>query len=67
MRIAVTLVIEMTDEQVAEYAAEYGLPRGGGKLMAREVVGDVRSLVLTAVQDSAAFGYGGADVSIKER
>ena len=72
MRIAVTLVIEMTDEQVAAYADEYGLPRKGGKLMAKEVVEDVRSYVLTGIQDSAAFGEAGdgtrgADVSIKER
>ena len=56
MRIAVTLVIDMTDEQVKQYADEYGLPAKGGTLYAREVVEDVRSYVLTCIQDSAAFG-----------
>lgn len=72
MRIPVTLVIDMDDEQVRAYAAEYGLPRDGGRLMAKEVVEDVRSYVLTAVQDSPAFGEigdgkgtRGAEVSIK--
>lgn len=65
MRIAVTVVVEMSDDQVAGYALEYGLPRQGGKLYAREVVEDVRSYVLGCVQQSAAFTEGGADVSIK--
>ena len=61
MRIQVPLVIEMTDEQVKQYAAEYGLPAQGGQLYAREVVQNIRSYVLACVQDSAAFG----SVSIK--
>jgi hypothetical protein len=72
MRIPVTLVIDMTDQQVEQYAAEYGLPAKGGRLYAREVVEDVRRYVLTQVQDSAAFGEAGdgtgargAAVSIK--
>jgi hypothetical protein len=72
VRIAITLVIEMTDEQVRQYADEYGLPASGGRLYAREVVEDVQSYVLTCVQDSAAFGETGdgngtrgADVSLK--
>ncbi len=72
MRIAVTLVIDMTDEQVKQYADEYGLPAKGGTLYAREVVEDVRSYVLTCIQDSAAFGETGdgngtrgAEVTIK--
>ena len=75
IRIQVPLVIEMSAEQVAAYAAEYGLPREGGPLRARHIVEDVRSYVLTAVQDSPAFGEimhdgvgaRGADVSIKGR
>lgn len=74
MRIAVTVVIEMSDEQVKDYANEYGLPRSGGRLYAREVVEEVRDYVLTAVQDSPAFGEvgagdgtRGADVSLKGR
>lgn len=74
MRIVVPVVIDMTDAQVADYAAEYGLPRKGGRLMAKELVEDVRSYVLGCVQESAAFGEvgdgrgtRGADVSLKER
>jgi hypothetical protein len=74
MRIAIPLVIEMTDEQVEQYAAEYGLPLpvSDGKVRARDVVDDVRSYVLTCIQDSTAFGETGvgdgtrgADVAIK--
>jgi hypothetical protein len=72
MQIQVPLVIDMTDEQVKQYADEYGLPAQGGKLYAREVVENVRSYVLTCIQDSAAFGETGdgngtrgAAVSIK--
>lgn len=72
MRIQIPLVIEMTDEQVKNYADEYGLSRDGEKLMAKTVVEDVCSYVLTCIQDSAAFGEigdgagtRGATVSIK--
>jgi hypothetical protein len=70
IRIPITLVVEMTGGQVRSYAEEYGLPRKGGSLTAKEIVDDVRSYVLTGVQESPAFGesYGGArgaDVSIK--
>ena len=73
MRIPITLVIEMTDQQAEDYADEYGLPRNErGKVMAKDVIEDVRSYVLTTVQESAAFGETGdgngtraADVSIK--
>lgn len=65
MRIAITLVIEMTDKQVADYAGEYGLPRDGGRLMAKEVVEDVNEYVLGAVSQSPAFYNGGADITIK--
>jgi len=74
MRIQVPLVVEMTDEQVAQYAAERGLAAEGksGLPRARDVVKDVQSYVLTLVQDSAEFGETGdgngtrgADVSIK--
>ena len=71
MRIQIPLVIEMTDEQVAAYAAEYGLSL---PVRAKDIVDDVRSYVLTAIQDSPAFGEIGdgdgtrsADVSIKGR
>lgn len=62
MRIPVTLVIEMTDEQVKAYAAEYGLPFHGGPLRAKDVVEDVRDNVVVSIQ-----GYFGdfAAVSIK--
>jgi hypothetical protein len=62
VRIQVPIVIEMTDEQVKQYAAEHGLPADGGRLYAKEVVADVQSYVLTCIQDSAAFG---AEVTIK--
>ena len=65
MRIMIPIVVDMTDAQVKDYALEYGLPREGGKLMAKEVVDDVRSLVLTGVQSLGAFADDGADVSIK--
>jgi hypothetical protein len=72
MRIQVHLVIEMTDEQVNQYAGEYGLPSQGDRLYAREVVENVQSRVLSCVQDCAAFGETGdgngtrgATVSIK--
>jgi hypothetical protein len=66
MRIAITILIDMTDAQVADYAAEYGLPvRGSDRPMARDVVEDVRTQVLTAIQCSTAFGDGAADVSLK--
>ena len=70
MRIQVPLVIDMTDEQVKQYADEYGLPALGGKLYAREIVANVQSYVLTCIQDSVAFGETGdgtrgAAVSIK--
>jgi len=55
----------MTDEQVEQYAGDYGLERAGnGRVMAKTIVEDVRSYVLCAVQNSPAF-LEGADVSIK--
>jgi hypothetical protein len=72
IKIQIPIVIEMSDQQVEDYAREYGLPRQGGELRAKEVVDDVRTYVLTAVQDSAAFGETGdgkgtrgAEVSIR--
>lgn len=73
MRIQIPIVIDLTDSQVEQYADDYGLPRNSaGKVMAKDMVDDVRRYVLTAIQDSAAFGEvgdgkgtRGADVSIK--
>ena len=73
MRIAITLIIEMTDVQVEQYADVHSIPcANSGKPYAKEVVEDVRSYVLTRIQDSPAFGeigYGsearGASVTIK--
>ncbi len=72
MRIAVTVVIDMNDEQEAAYAEENGLPRSGGRVYARDVVEHVRSCVLGLVRDSPAFGETGdgagtrgADVALK--
>ena len=64
MRIPVPLVIDMTDQQAADYAAEFGLG-DGGKVMAKDMVNDVRRYVLTALQGSTLGQF--ADVSIKGR
>lgn len=69
MRIAVTVVIDMTDEQLRAYAAAHGLPE---PLRAKNVVDDVQPRVLAAVRDSSTFGETGdghgarrADVTLK--
>jgi hypothetical protein len=71
IRVQVPLVIEMSAEQVAHYAAANGLPHEGGTLRARHIVDGVRGCVLAALQDSPAFeeidGIRGADVSIRGR
>jgi hypothetical protein len=64
MRIQIPLVIEMTDEQVKVYAGENGLPV---PVRAKDVIENVRSYVLTSVQDSYSFVGDRADVSIKGR
>jgi hypothetical protein len=66
MRIQIPVVVEMTDDQVAAYGLEFGLPHDGTtKLMARHVVEDVRSYVLTDLQGSTLGQF--ADISIKGR
>ena len=65
MKIPVTLIVEMTDAQVAVYAEEYDLPRAGGRVMARDVVASVRAAVLTELQNGPAFHESGAEISIK--
>jgi hypothetical protein len=61
MRIAVTLVIEMTDQQAADYA-EYARI----STRAKDVVADVRSFAAAAVTLAFETGAGsGADVSIR--
>jgi hypothetical protein len=68
MQIVIPILIEMSDGQVGAYADEYGLPRQpNGRVMAKDVVDNVRGYVLNHVQQSAAFADGGADVSIKGR
>lgn len=64
MRIVVSLVIEMTDEQVKGYVAEFGLPFHGGPLRARDVVSSVREAVLSDIQGGSLGEF--ADVSIKK-
>lgn len=61
MRIVVPVVVDMTDPQVAEYAADSGIGT-----RAKDVVASVRSYVLTAVQESPALA-GTADVTLKGR
>ena len=63
MRIAVTLVIEMSDQQVADYAEEYGLAMPGTKAPARVIVDHVRSWLLSDVKRSVLGDM--ADISIK--
>jgi hypothetical protein len=65
MRIPVTLIIELTDEQVERWADDEGLERTeSGKVMAKTMVENVRSYVLTEIQGLlGATGY--ADVTIK--
>jgi hypothetical protein len=64
MRIPVTLIIELTDEQVERWADDEGLERtASGKVMAKTMVEDVRSYVLTEIQGLlSTTGY--ADVTI---
>lgn len=70
--VVVPVRIEMTDKQVEQYALTYGLPVTNGRVHAKDIVDDVRSYVLTQVQESPAFcetgagdGTRGADVTIK--
>lgn len=63
MRIPVTLVIELTDEQVEQWADDEGLDRNAaGKVIAKDMVENVRSYVLTETQ-GLLTGY--ADVNLK--
>ncbi len=53
MRVQIPLVIEMSDDQVAAYGLEFGLPHDGTtKLMAKHVVDHVRESVLANTQGS---------------
>jgi hypothetical protein len=63
--VVVTVAVRMTDAQKEHYVAASGLPHHGGPLRAKDIVDDVRGYVRNALQDSAAFADGGADVSIK--
>ena len=62
MRIQIPIVVEMTDEQVKQYANEYGLTVDGTRILAKDIVKDVRENVLHSIQ-----GYFDdfADVTIK--
>ena len=65
MRIPVTLVIELSDEQAERWADDEGLDRTvAGKVMAKTLVENVRSYVLTEIQGLLSTpGY--ANVTIK--
>lgn len=66
IRIPITLVIEMSDRQLAAYVALAGLePARGGHVPAKTIVGDVRERVLGLIRESAAFSGDGAAVSMK--
>jgi hypothetical protein len=71
IRIPVTVVIELDDEQQAEFAEYRGL---GKNPRAKDVVASVHAYVLTHIRGAPAFGLTGdgtggrgAHVSIKER
>ena len=66
MRIQIPLVVEMTDEQVNDYAAASdGAPIAGpGRPRAKDVVDEVRKDVLALVQGYGLFPSG-AIVTIK--
>jgi hypothetical protein len=61
VRVVVPLVIEMTAAQAATYCAGHGLPQHDGPLRVKDVVDDVRTRALAAVQDSPAFGETGGE------
>ena len=64
MRIAVTLVVEMTDSQVECWATDNGLERtASGKVMAKTVVDDVRTYLQTYVSGSELGEY--SDITVK--
>ena len=64
IRVPISIVIEMDDEQVKNYASEYGLTVDGVRIRAKDIVQDVRENVLHSVQ-----GYFDdfADVTMKGR
>jgi hypothetical protein len=63
MRIAVTVVIDMTDQQAADYATANRMPAETGRVYAREVVERVRAGVLADVRAGELGDF--ADVSLK--
>ena len=66
MRIAVTLVIDMTDQQVADYADHAGIPvQPTGHFRARDIAENVRGLAFAAVSGTFDGVGSGADISIK--
>jgi hypothetical protein len=67
IRVAVTVVVEMTGPQTEAYAADQGLPHDGGQLYARHVVADVQRYVLASVQELPGFAGDRAAVALKTR
>lgn len=63
MRIPIPLVVDMTDEQVAEWASLNQLPGAGSHVMAKDVGDDVRSHVLTVLNSGILARF--ADITIK--
>lgn len=65
MKIPVTLVVEIRDERLAQYASDWGLPvmNPGERPKAKDVVEHVRSKLLAAAQNGALDGH--AEISIK--
>jgi hypothetical protein len=68
IRIPVTVVVEMDDEQQAEFVRHAALD---APVRAKDIVREVRARALGAVADAPGFGIfagtRGAEVSIKER
>ena len=62
MRIVVPVVVEMTDQQVADWAADAGI-----STRAKDIVGDVRGVVVSVTAGAFDNIGSGADVSLKER
>jgi hypothetical protein len=64
MRIVVPVVVEMTDQQMADYADWAGLAE---KPRAKDVVESVRRFVVNSAQTGFDHVGSGADAFLKER
>lgn len=68
MKTVVSLVIDMTDEQIADYAAEHQIPvQANGRPRMKDIVEDVQSHVLALVQAPQPGIGRHATVTLKNR